>query len=173
VNINLYSIRKKKAFTIAEMLIALSILVIISAMVAVIFRATQQSFTNARAFQDVIELARQTIFRIPLAGISDGDMCEVGYWQHTDGNLMRHLETDPDYDFQTVDADSELGLIISNLNFTYFDGDTYQDSWDTRRGEAQEHIFPKAVKISFSISDETNIAMKEFETTVRIASSYH
>ena len=56
--------RSKKGFTIAELIIALSILVIISAMVAVIFRATQQSFTNARAFQHVIDLARQTMFRI-------------------------------------------------------------------------------------------------------------
>ena len=56
--------RKRNGFTLTEMLIALMILVIISSMVTVIFRATQQSFTNARAFQHVIDLARQTIFRI-------------------------------------------------------------------------------------------------------------
>ena len=56
--------RSLTGFTVVELLIALSILIIIGTMTAVIFRSTQQSFINAKAFQHVIDLARRTVIRI-------------------------------------------------------------------------------------------------------------
>jgi len=200
-----------KGFTIIELLIALSIFIIVSIMTAVIFRSTQQSFTNARAFQHVLDLARQTVVRMhseikatfiaesqlisflgidaagshlkaasqedelffiwPDKGASTGDICEVGYWQRNDGHLMRHYENPPDFDFSTTLRDDELGLVIKGLNFSYYDGDAFQDTWDCRPGGAQEGVFPTAVKFSFVVSDESSIVQKTFESLVRIASS--
>lgn len=56
--------RSHKGFTVVELLIALMIFVIVGAMTAVIFRATQQSFVKAKAFQHVIDIARQVVMRM-------------------------------------------------------------------------------------------------------------
>jgi type II secretory pathway pseudopilin PulG len=202
---------KNRGFSVAELLIALSILIIVSAMVAVIFRSTQQSFLDAKAFQHVIDLARQTVMRmqnnlkatfvettgiinfvgidasqsrfkpnsaedevffiLPDEGSQAGDIHEIGYWQRDDGNIMRHLDDSPDFDFSTASRDDELGLIISDLDFKYYDGTTYLDSWDSRSGATNEGEFPKAIKFSFNVSDEENVLTKKFESLVRIAST--
>ena len=203
--------RSLTGFTVVELLIALSILIIIGTMTAVIFRSTQQSFINAKAFQHVIDLARRTVIRIhdelqatfidvsglvPFVGIDAGgdyikvnsqedevffispdirspvgDICEIGYWQRDDGNFMRHYECPPDFDFSTISGgDGELGLVINELDFTFFDGTEYLDSWDSRAGGAQEGVFPQAVKFSFFVSDEGNLIRKKFESLVHIAS---
>jgi len=203
--------KKKRGFTVVEMLIALTLLLIIGSMTAIIFRSTQESFINAKAFQHIIDLARQTVVRMHneikatfidsagranLIGIDasgvplkidsqedeiyfiapdkisrEGDICEIGFWQHADGNIMRHYECPPDFDFSTTGTDNELGLIISYLDFTYYDGTSYLDSWDTRQGGAQEGIFPKAIKFQFLVSDETQLIKRKFESFVRIAAS--
>ena len=204
--------RSLTGFTVVELLIALSILIIIGSMTAVIFRSTQQSFVNAKAFQHVIDLARRTVIRIhdelqatfidvsglvPFVGIDAtgdyiktdsqedevffispdisspvGDICEIGYWQRSDGNFMRHYECPPDFNFTTVGGgDNELGLVITELDFKYYNGEEYLDSWDSRNGGAQEGVFPHAVKFSFFVSDEGNIIRRKFESFVQIASS--
>jgi len=203
--------RTHRGFTITEMIIALTILIIISTMIAVIFRSTQQSFVNAKAFQHVIDLARQTVFRMhneikatyittagrtdfigidaagthikadsiedemyfiaPNKGAPSGDICEIGYWQRNDGNIIRHFECPADFDFDTSGSDDELGLVVSGLDFKYYDGTDYLDEWDTRSGGAQEGVFPKAIKFGFFVSDEGSLIQKKFESLVRIASS--
>ncbi|MBU1862454.1 MAG: type II secretion system GspH family protein [Candidatus Omnitrophica bacterium] len=203
--------RSLTGFTIVELIIVLSILVILTSMTAVIFRATQKSFTDARAFQHVINLARQAVLRMhdeikatfidfsqlanfvgidetgpqikgnsqsdeiffiwPEGGLSSGTICEVGYWQREDGNLMRHYDNPPDFNFSTVDSDDELGIVVSQLDFKYFDGENYVDLWDSRIGGAEEGRFPKAIKFSFQVSDEDSLVTKKFESLVRIASS--
>lgn len=206
--------KKNSGFTVIELVIALTIFVIVGAMTTIIFRSTQQSFINAKAFQHVIDLARDTVVRmhseiqgafidpsglcsfvgidsievkikgsdsgadeiffvVPSDGEASGSMCEVGYWQKdSDGNIMRHFECPPDFDYLTPAAadDSELGLVISNLNFSYFDGTKYVDSWDSRSGE-QKGLYPRIVKFSFLVSDKANIVEKKFESLVQIASS--
>jgi len=203
--------KNNKGFSLAELLIALAILVIVSSMVAVIFRSTQKSFLNAKAFQHVIDLARQTVMRmhsnmkatfveptgiinfvgidasgtpfkansqgdevffiLPDGASPNGDICEIGYWQRDDGNIMRHIESAPDFDFTTVASDDELGLIVDNLDFKYFDGTLYHDAWDSRVGGSHEGEFPKAIKFSFEVSDKDNVIRKRFESLVRIAST--
>lgn len=206
---NAYS--KKKGFTVVELVIAIAILVIVGAMTSVIFRATQQSFINAKAFQHIVSLARQTVARmhneiqsmyigqsglVQLVGIDEGgthfkvdaeadalyfaapdnsqregEVVEIGYWQRDDGNIMRHIDTMPDFDFQTAERDDELGLVIEGLDFKYHDGNNFIDAWDSRVGAAQEGSFPKAIKFSFFVSDEGNLVKKKFESLVRIAST--
>jgi len=203
--------KKNKGFSVAELIIAFTILVIVSSMVAVIFRSTQQSFLNAKAFQHVIDLARQTVMRIhnnlqatyvestgiinfvgidaagtqiklnsesdevffvlPDSVNATGDICEIGYWQRNDGHIMRHIDTSPDFDFSTASGDDELGLVVSELNFEYYDGAIYHDSWDSRSGGANEGEFPKAIKFSFYVSDAGEVIKKKFESLVRIAST--
>ena len=202
---------RKKGFTIIEVLISLAILAIVGVMVGVIFRATQKSFLDSKAFQHVLDLARESVVRmtseiqetyvdsrgivnfvgvdsnasitklnssgdevffvIPFAGSGSGDISEAGFWQRNDGMLMRHTDNDPDFDFSTADGDDELGIVISNLNFQYFDGLNYLDEWDSRKGASQEGLFPQSVKISFSVEDERNTIKKEFNTVVKIASN--
>lgn len=199
-----------KGFSVAELVIAFMILIIVSTMVAVVFRSTQQSFAKAKAFQHVIDLARQTVVRIQsnlkatyierggmihFVGIDSaqttlktnsqgdevffivpeseniaGDICEIGYWQRGDGNIMRHIDSPPDFDFATASSDDELGLIVSDLEFQYFDGTQYHDSWDSRIGGANEGEFPAAVKFGFNISDEANVVKRRFESVARLAS---
>jgi type II secretory pathway pseudopilin PulG len=204
--------RNKKGFSVAELIIAFTILIIVTSMVAIIFRSTQRSFLNAKAFQHVIDLARQTVMRmhstlqatyvestgiINFVGIdasgthikansqedevffvlphsineTTGDINEVGYWQRDDGHIMRHLDSSPDFDFATATSDDELGLVISALNFQYYDGTTYHDSWDSRVGGTNEGEFPQAIKFSFNVSDEEDVVKKKFESLVRIAST--
>jgi prepilin-type N-terminal cleavage/methylation domain-containing protein len=203
--------KKNKGFSLAELMISITILVIVSVMVAVIFRSTQSSFMNARAFQHVIDLARTTVTRmqnnikamyvdstgiISLVGIDAtgtkiktnsqadeiffivpetantlGDICEIGYWQRDDGNIMRHIDTAPDFNYSSVTSDDELGLVVSNLEFKYSDGTTYFNSWDSRIGGANEGEFPKVIEFSFEVSDATSIVRKKFQSVVRIAST--
>ncbi len=201
---------RNTGFTIIELMIALMILVIVAGMTGVIFRATQKSFLNARAFQHVLNVARLTTMRIQnelkgtfvrssgiinFVGIDSagtkiksnsasdevffimplqdgaGDISEVGYWQHTDGNIMRHFENLPDFNFATATTDSELGLIITDLDFKYFNGTDYVDSWDSRVGGAQEGTFPEVIAFSFNVSDEKNVITKKYESLVRVAST--
>jgi type II secretory pathway pseudopilin PulG len=208
------SIKSKKrsdhGFSVAELVISIAILVIISTMVAVIFRSTQQSFVKAKAFQQMIDLARQTVMRmqndlkatfiertgmihfvgidasqakikpdshadeiffiVPLGGTMGGDICESGYWQRADGNIMRHVGSPPDFDFTTSSRDNELGVVVSELDFKYYDGSQYHDSWDSRIGGANEGKFPQAVRFSFYVSDEANVVKKKFESISRLAS---
>lgn len=210
-----YFFGEKKGFTVVEIVIALMILTVVGVMTAIIFRSTQQSFTNAKAFQHVIDLARQSVVRIqnelkatfidssglvafvgvdsgdskvkgdsfsledeiffiaPSKGMESGSLAEFGYWQDSSrGYLMRHFESPADFNFFTPDvsADKQLGLVISDLDFKYFDGDVYFDSWDSRSGEHRGK-FPKAVSFSFNVGDESNLIKRKFESTVKIASS--
>lgn len=200
----------QKGFTLAELMIAVSILIILVGMLAVIFRATQESFTQASAMQKVFDTSRNVIgrmhdelsaaffgpigrtglygvdsgdpklktgsvgdevfFYVPLAELESADICEIGYWLRDDGNLMRHYHSESDYDFATAEADDELGLVVEDLNFEYYDGTDYLPSWDSRIGGSQEGIQPKAIRISFLIHDEKDLLEKTFETVVHISS---
>lgn len=110
----------------------------------------------------------EVFFCIPLSDLPDADIVEIGYWLRKDGNLMRHYDESGDFDFGTAEADDELGLVIDNLTFRYFNGTEYQDSWDSRPGGAEEGKAPKAVKISFSVTDKERFVTKQFESVVHI-----
>lgn len=207
---NSMKMRGRKGFTIVELMISISILLILFAMLAVIFKATQESFSKANALQDVINTSRiiiermhneisaaffdpqgrasligadevtgrlkagsiadELFFCMPLTESEDSDIAEIGYWLRSDGNLIRHYEADANFDFLSADADDELGLIVRDLQFTFFDGTAYIDTWDSRLGAAQEGKSPKTVKAVFTVSDDDNLIVKDFETVVFISS---
>jgi hypothetical protein len=112
----------------------------------------------------------ELFFCIPLTELEDSDIAEVGYWLRGDGNLMRHYQADADFDATTADADDELGLIVRDIQFTFFDGSAYVTTWDSRPGAAQEGKAPKTVKVAFRVSDDDNMIVKDFETIVFISS---
>lgn len=200
----------KKGFTLIELMLSVSILIILFSMLTVIFKATQDSFMQASAWQNVVDTSRSIIermhneisaaffdpqgktslvgidaadaklktgsrqdeifFCMPLTSIESADIVEVGYWEREDGNLMRHYDGDVDFDYMTADADDELGLVINDLNFSYFNGETYQDQWDSRSTGAEAGKAPRAVKAFFSVTDEQKNLTKTFETIVHIVS---
>jgi hypothetical protein len=112
----------------------------------------------------------ELFFCIPLTELEDSDIVEVGYWLRSDGNLMRHYQADADFDPATAEADDELGLIVKELQFTFFDGNAYVTTWDSRPGAAQDGKAPKTVKVAFRVSDDDNMIVKDFETIVFISS---
>ncbi len=201
--------RNNKGFTLLELIIAISILVVVLAMVTVIFRATQESFANAMALQKVIDTSRRVIermhneistaffdeqgrtgllgidgetgtriktqsdgdeifFCVPIAQLNTSDIIEVGYWVKDDGNLMRHFDSGADYDYATEDADDELGLVIDQLTFKYFNGELWVDEWNAQINDAEQGKAPKAIRATFTISDKSNIISKDFETVVHL-----
>ena len=201
--------RKQKGFTLVEVVISLSILVILISMLGTVFKATQDSFRKASSLQNVIDTSREIIqrmkfelgtaffdmtgktnllgvdsagatiksgagdeifFYMPIAGLTDAEICEVGYWLRNDGNIMRHYDANPDFDFSTVEADDELGVVVDQLNFTYFNGTDYQDEWDSTPGGAEANTTPKSVQISFQVTDTDQLLTKTFETIVFIPS---
>ncbi len=200
----------QRGFTLVELMISVSIMIILFSMLIVIFKATQESFIKANALQDVINTSRiiiermhaeisaaffdeqgkaslvgldettgrmknrsagdELFFCIPLTELEDSDIAEVGYWLRDDGNLMRHYQADADFDFVTADIDDAFGLIVRELQFTFFDGSNYVTTWDSRPGAAQEGKAPKTVKVAFRVSDDDNMIVKDFETIVFISS---
>ncbi|MFC1809735.1 PilW family protein, partial [Candidatus Omnitrophota bacterium] len=56
--------RKQKGFTLVELMISISILLILFSMLVIIFKATQESFIKATALQDVIDTSRVIIERM-------------------------------------------------------------------------------------------------------------
>ena len=102
-------------------------------------------------------------------GAAPTDVTEIGYWlRGRDHMLMRHLDTDPDFDFQTVDADEPLGTQVTAWSLSYFDGATWQDRWDSRDGAPQAGRLPKAIRISVTAQDAGGREQETFETTVSL-----
>lgn len=102
-------------------------------------------------------------------GAAPTDVTEIGYWlRGGDQMLMRHLDTDPDVDFQTADADEPLGTQVSAWSLAYFDGAAWQDRWDARQGGAQAGRLPKAVRISVTVQDRGGREQETFDATVSL-----
>ena len=189
----------KKAFTLIEILVAMSILVIVIASTLAIFRTAANSwrkgeiraqrYQQARFILERMSREIASIFPTSLAGpyclgtpekfyficsLSDApaSLIEVGYWLDEDSEeLMRSYQGAPDYDFSTFEKEEALSENIMGLNFQYSTGQDWQDNWDSRLGRAQSGILPKAVKIEFAIEDEKGGQQEEFSTVVTVATA--
>jgi hypothetical protein len=170
-----------------ELMISVSIMLILFSMLIVIFKATQESFEKAGALQDVINTSRMIIERmhdeVSAAFFDQQGRASLVGLDETTGKIkpasagdelffcipLTELQ-DSDFDPATAEADDELGLIVKELQFTFFDGNAYVTTWDSRPGAAQEGKAPKTVKVAFRVSDSDNMIVKDFETIVFISS---
>lgn len=194
----------KKGFTLVEMLIALTILAMIVTSTFTIFRSASRSWQKGERRSERYHSARVAIGKmsteISQAVISEkglgkfiGDkeeisfvsfvstasgifeLTEVEYWIDADRRLlMRNEDTEPDYNFSTHDHSDILVGNISELEFSYYDGEDWIDSWDSDADKEDENyqgekgILPKAVKIRIKVEDKRGKESEMFEIVTRL-----
>ena len=102
-------------------------------------------------------------------GAAPTDVTEIGYWlRGRDHVLMRHLDTRPDFHFDTADADEPLGMQAIAWSLTYFDGTTWLDHWDSRAGALEAGRLPRAIRLHMTLQDTGGREQETFETTVSL-----
>ena len=79
---------------------------------------------------------------------------------------MRNDDVDPDYDFTTYDHSDILSDNISELEFSYFDGLTWTDTWSSDKDKGIS--LPKAVKIKIKVEDKKAKEGETFEVIARL-----
>jgi len=187
---------KEKGFTLVEILISLAILAIIVASTFTIFRSASKSWQKGEIRSERYQNARSAISKISVeisqAVISSNSLCrftgdknkvsfisfvttgsgifelsEVGFW--LDGAkklLMRNDEIDPDYDFTTYGHSDILSENISELEFSYYDGALWTDTWNS--DQALGVGLPKAVKVKIKVNDKKAKEGEIFEIIARL-----
>jgi len=179
-------------FTLVEILIALAILAMIVASTFTIFRSSTRSwqkgderterYHNARTAigkmsmeisQAVINensLSRfvgekEDVKFISFVSTASGifELVEVEYWLDDDRNLMRNEDIEPDYDFTTYDYSDILAEGIVLLEFSYYDGLVWSDSWDS-----DTIGLPKAVSITIKVEDKKGKESEIFKVVTQL-----
>lgn len=187
---------RRAGFTLLELLIAMAILTIIVTATFTIFKGAQVAWLKGEARTEIFQGARAVLEvmsreirssivtsndRLMFKGISSSlffvapsisdeqsDLREIGYWlRQKEHTLMRHIDLNPDYTFDTADADDELAFGILDLGFQYFDGEVWQDSWDSTAMGLQSKL-PKAVKIVLTVSDQRGQEKRSVKTVVKL-----
>ncbi len=201
---------RKKGFTLVEILIALAILAVIVTSTFVIFRSSAKSWQKGEKRSERYHNARIAIGKmsteISQAVVSEdklskfiGDNEEVGfvsfvstaegifelveieYWLEENGRfLMRNEDIDPDFDFSTQDNSDILAENIVLLEFSYYDGLTWSDTWNLNEDEEDteeegeeeleidESVLPKAVKIKIKVEDKSGKESEIFEVVTHL-----
>ena len=196
--------RLRSGFTLVEILIALAILAIIVASTFTIFRSSSSSWQKGEKRSEKYHNARVAIGKMSMeishaviAEGSDGkfigdkqgvrfisfvsassgifEVAEIGYWLDKDKRaLMRNEDIDPDYDFSTQDYSDILADNISVLEFSYYNGSIWTDTWDSDTSAEEEEkdkyekALPEAVKIKIEIEDKQNKEGESFEVITRL-----
>lgn len=196
--------RFRTGFTLVEILIALAILAMIVASTFTIFRSSSSSwqkgerrserYHNARVAIGKMSMEishaviagganskfigeKKTVRFISFVSASSGvfELAEIGYWlDKKNCALMRNEDIDPDYDFSTQDSSDILADNISELEFSYYNGSIWSDTWDSdSSGKEQEKdnyekALPEAVKIKIEIEDKQNKEGETFEVITRL-----
>ncbi|MBC8473833.1 MAG: prepilin-type N-terminal cleavage/methylation domain-containing protein [Candidatus Omnitrophica bacterium] len=191
-----------KAFTLVEILIALAILAMIVASTFTIFRSSAKSWQKGEIRSERYHNARVAIGRMSMeisqaviiensdarfigqpdevsfvsfVSSTEGvfEQAEIEYWfDSAQKVLMRNEDAEPDYDFSTQDYSDILADGISELEFSYYDGSTWVDSWDSRfideeTGDEVDSL-PKAVKIKIQVQDKKAKESENFEVITHL-----
>ncbi len=110
-------------------------------------------------------------------------LCEIGYFIDDDSdtsvsNLKRRRDSTPDDEFLEGGTVGLLAMFVVGLDFKYFDGEEWQDSWvvdekgEDESSEAEDKCLPKAVEITLSIQNpEVQQKPLIFSTVVSIPTS--
>lgn len=203
--------RAWQGFTLVETLIALAILAMIVTSTFTIFKSSSSSWQKGETRSERYHSARTAMGRMSMeisqavinenalsrfvggkedirfisftSGASGAfELTEIEYWRDKDqGLLMRNHDIDPDYDFLTQDQSDILAQGIAGLEFSYYDGSVWSDSWDSDaliKGEElgsggpeqgdSERILPEAVKIRIKVEDKRGKESETFEVVTRL-----
>ena len=110
-------------------------------------------------------------------------LCEIGYFINNDldsdvSNLERRCDSTPDDEFLEGGTTDLLAMFVVGLNFKYFDGEEWKDSWvvdendEDESWEAEDRCLPKAIEITLSIQNpEVQQKPLIFSTMVSIPTS--
>ena len=194
----------KAGFTLVEILIALAILAMIVASTFTIFLSSSRSWQKGETRSERYHNARVAIGKMSMeisqAVISDSslgkfigekthisfisfvsttagvfELAEIEYWVDNDQKfLMRNEDTDPDYDFSTQDYSDIMAEGVSLLEFSYYDGLTWSNTWNSDlvkegTGPGQDRgILPEAVKIKLKVEDKKGRESEIFEVVTRL-----
>ncbi len=85
------------------------------------------------------------------------DLCEIGYSLSSHRELLRRIKACLDPFFGQGGAAAVLADNVLDLSFLYYDGDTWQERWDSTRGTSYnttDDALPQAVKITIITQDE-------------------
>lgn len=186
----------KRAFTLIEILIGMSILLIITGMVASLFMGTlnywrrgynftqrQQSarLVFSRMTSNISSLFLATSRDIYCFGSKDkfyfisasvrsstGDLTEMGYeYNAAEEKIFFSYQDKADFDFNTYDSKDMIAINVLSLDFRYMDKDgSWLDSWDSRGGGQQEGLSPQAIKISLGVENTDAPDNKEVFETI-------
>ena len=188
--------QNERAFTLVEVLIALAILAMIVVSTFTIFRSASKSWQKGETRSERYQNARNAIYKISTeisqAVINSNPLCkftgdknkvsfisfvstesgvfelsELEFW--LDGAkrlLMRNDDVDPDYDFTTYDHSDVLSENVSELEFSYFDGAVWTDTWNS--DQALGVGLPKAVKVKIRVEDKKSKEGEIFEVIARL-----
>ncbi len=198
---NTYAV--KKGFTLVEILISLAILAMIVVSTFTIFRSSAKSWQKGESRSERYNSARIAIGKMSreisqavlnkntpakfigtredvsfisfVSGRSGVfDLAEIEYWIDGDQNfLMRNEDLNPDYDFSTQDNSDILADNISELEFSYYDGIVWNESWDSEEkgketDDGDRGILPKAIKIKIKVRDKKGEGSETFEVMTRL-----
>jgi len=185
-----------KGFTLVEILISLAILAMIVASTFTIFHSASKSWQKGEIRSERYQNARNIISRISSeigqAVINGNSLCrfsgkkdsvsfisfvstesgvfelsEVEYWLDADKRLLiRNDQIGPDYDFATYDHSDILSDNVSSMEFSYFDGLAWTDTWNSN--QALGIGLPKAVKIKIKVEDKKAGEGEVFEVITRL-----
>ncbi|MDD5356283.1 MAG: prepilin-type N-terminal cleavage/methylation domain-containing protein, partial [Candidatus Omnitrophica bacterium] len=168
----------RKAFTLVEILIAMSIMLMITAMVASIFvgvlnywkrghSSTQRQQSTRLVFSRMTG-SISSLFVATSRGIycfgskdkfyfisasarsSEGDLAEMGYeYNAAEQKIFFSRQDKADFNFDTYDSKDMIAIHVLSLDFRYMDSSgNWLESWDSRQGGAQQGTPPQAIKIS-------------------------
>ncbi|MBU3910995.1 MAG: prepilin-type N-terminal cleavage/methylation domain-containing protein [Candidatus Omnitrophica bacterium] len=188
-------IRLRQGFTLVETLIALAILAMVVASTFTIFKSSSSSWQKGETRSERYHNARVAIGRISAeiaqAVLNENDqsrfigqkdevgflsfvstssgifeLAEIEYWFDKNQKvLMRNEDVDPDYDFSTQDYSDILAEGVSELEFSYYDGIKWEDSWDS---DLTEGMLPKAVKVKLKVEDKKGKESEVFEVVTQL-----
>lgn len=185
-------------FTLVEILISLAILAMIVTSTFTIFKSSSSSWQKGETRSERYHNARVAIGKMSVEiaqAVLDEDnssgfvgekdeirflsfvstsggvfeMAEIKYWLDKDRKaLMRNEDIEPDYDFSTQDYSDILAEGISELEFSYYDGLTWDGRWDSKRDNEIAGVLPKAIKIRLKVEDKKGKESEVFEVVARL-----
>jgi len=191
---------KNKGFTLVEILIALAILAMIVLSTFTIFKSSSQSWQKGESRSERYHNARTAVYKlsreisnaviregksdkfigskdeikfISYIAASDGsfELAEVGYWFDSISSfLMRMEDLKPDYDLSTQDSNDILASNISEIEFAYYDGISWLESWNSALTESP--MLPKAVRITIEVADKSGKEKEKFEVISRLKTAF-
>lgn len=176
-------LRSKSAFTLVEILIALSILAMIVASTFTIFKSSASSWQKGETRTERYHNARVAMGRMSkeisqavisgnATGKFSGQKDTVSFFSFVStsegifelAGIEYRLDNEKRFLMRNEDI---LAEGISELDFSYYDGLIWNDTWEPD-AEEEEIGLPEAVKIKIKVEDKKGKESETFEVITRL-----